>query len=119
MNTLTAALPVPAQAWFARTVYGSRFFSAIVSNMPGPEPQLSLVGAPLMDTFPLLPLAPGVPLAIGTLGWHGNLCTSIAADPALTGDADAFGAAVRDAIEALAVEPENPGAVRAADRARV
>jgi hypothetical protein len=119
MNTLTAALPVPAQAWFARTVYGSRFFSAIVSNMPGPEPQLSLVGAPLMDTFPLLPLAPGVPLAIGTLGWHGNLCTSIAADPALTGDADAFGAAVRDAIEALAVEPGNPGAVRAADRARV
>jgi hypothetical protein len=101
MTTLTAVLPVPLHAWFARTVYGSRFFSAIVSNMPGPEHQLALVGTPLIAAFPLLPLAPGVPLAVGALGWNGTLCTSVAADPALTPDADDFAAAVREAIQDL------------------
>jgi hypothetical protein len=101
MNRVIAVLPAALRAWFARTVYGRRFFSSIVSNMPGPEAQLSLVGAPLIRAFPLLPLAPGIPLAIGTLGWNGEFCVSIAADPALVPDADAFGDAMRAAVERL------------------
>lgn len=101
MNRLIAVLPARIRAWFARTVYGRRFFSAIVSNMPGPDAQLALVGARLIAAYPLLPLAPGVPLAIGTLGWNGQFCASIAADPALVGDADAFGEAMRAAVERL------------------
>lgn len=101
MSRLIAALPSAVRSWFARTVYGRRFFSAIVSNMPGPEAQLSLVGAPLIAAFPLLPLAPGVPLAIGTLGWNGTFCVGIAADPALVEDADAFGEAMLAAVVRL------------------
>lgn len=101
MNRLIAVMPARVRSWFARTVYGRRFFSAIVSNMPGPDRQLALVGAPLIAAFPLLPLAPGVPLAIGSLGWNGTLCTSIAADPALTGDAADFGAAMAAALDRL------------------
>ncbi len=104
MNRLMTLLPSRFRSWFARTVYGHRFFSAIVSNMPGPDQQLALVGAPLLAAFPLLPLAPGAPLAVGSLGWNGTMCTSVAVDPALSDDANAIAAAMRAAVGRLRTE---------------
>ena len=37
--------------------------------------------------MPILPLAPGVPLALGALSWHGTLGVGLATDPELL-DAD-------------------------------
>jgi hypothetical protein len=101
MQAAGELLPPVLHAAFARAFYGPRTFSAIVSNMPGPAEQLSLAGARIDAAFPLLPLAPDVPLAIGVLGWHGELCLGISADPALVPDADALGAAVSGAFDAL------------------
>jgi PAP2 superfamily protein/wax ester synthase-like acyl-CoA acyltransferase family protein/uncharacterized protein DUF1298 len=95
MRRVGAALPVPVHAWFARTVYGGRFFQAIVSNMPGVMGQLSLAGAPLAGVYPILPLAPRAPLAVGALGWDGVLSVGIVADPALIGDVQAFADAMK------------------------
>ncbi|MDQ7905769.1 phosphatase PAP2 family protein [Phytohabitans sp. ZYX-F-186] len=101
MGRLAGLLPTPAHAWFARTVYGARFFQAIVSNMPGPPIQLSLAGAPVVAAYPILPLAPGAPLAVGALGWHGSLCIGVSADPALVDDAERLAASVGAVIEEL------------------
>jgi hypothetical protein len=95
-------LPPPVHAWFARTVYGGRYFQAIVSNMPGPDGPLSLAGSPLRAAYPIVPLAPGSPLAVGALGWNGVLHIGISADPALLADAGAFGAAVLAVVDELA-----------------
>jgi hypothetical protein len=105
-------LPAPVPAWFARTVYGGRFFQAIVSNMPGPEQQLSLAGKPLQAVYPIVPLAPGSPLAVGALGWHGQLHLGITTDPALVRDADSFGAAVKAVIDDLRHAPSTSVAER-------
>jgi hypothetical protein len=86
MQSVGEILPWPVHRWFARTVYGGRFFHVIVSNMPGPDVQLTLAGAPLRQVYPLLPLADGAPLAAGALGWNGLLCVGIATDPALVDD---------------------------------
>jgi hypothetical protein len=80
-------LPEPAAAWFARTVYGARFLHLVVSNMPGPTQQLSLLGSPLRTIYPILPVAPGTPLALGALSWTGVLGLGLATDPALLGAA--------------------------------
>jgi hypothetical protein len=101
MGRLAGVLPAPAHAWFARTVYGARFFQAIVSNMPGPPVQLSLAGAPVLAVYPILPLAPGAPLAVGALGWHGALCLGIATDPALVDDADLLAASIGAVLDEL------------------
>jgi hypothetical protein len=101
MQAVGELMPVPVHGWFARTVYGGRYFHAIVSNMPGPDAQLHVAGVPIVGSFPLLPLAPGAPLAVGALGWHGQLCVGIATDPATIPDAEAFAAALRDALEQL------------------
>jgi hypothetical protein len=101
MQAVGELMPVPVHRWFARTVYGGRFFHAVVSNMPGPDAQLHVAGIPIVAAFPLLPLAPGAPLAVGALGWHGQLCVGIATDPAVIPDAEVFAAALRDTFEQL------------------
>ncbi|GAA5194754.1 hypothetical protein GCM10023322_59930 [Rugosimonospora acidiphila] len=101
MRTLGQLLPQPLHAWFARTVYGARFFQAIVSNMPGPNQPFRMAGAPMAAVYPILPLAPRAPLAIGALGWDGMLYLGISADPALVDDADLLGEAVRAVVEDL------------------
>ncbi|BCB76357.1 hypothetical protein GCM10022251_24430 [Phytohabitans flavus] len=101
MVRLAGLLPAPVHAWFARTVYGARFFQAIVSNMPGPPIQLSLAGVPIIGAHPILPLAPGTPLTVGALGWNGSLCIGISADPALLDDADELAASIGGVLDEL------------------
>jgi hypothetical protein len=101
MRRVGALMPVPLHGWFARTVYGGRFFQAIVSNMPGPTGQLSLAGGRLVGVYPILPLAPRAPLAVGALGWNGVLSVGIAADPALVPDLETLSAAMADVFAEL------------------
>jgi diacylglycerol O-acyltransferase / wax synthase len=90
MRSVMAVVPRPVHAWFARTVYGRRFFNGVVSNMPGPRALLSLAGAPMIAAYPILPLAPGTGFTVGALGWDDGLCLGICVDPeALGGKAGA------------------------------
>lgn len=81
MTTGLRLLPEAGVGWFAGTVYGRRFFQGILTNFPGPTGQLSIGGVPIDVVYPVLPLAPGAPIAVGALSWHGVLGTSVAADP--------------------------------------
>jgi uncharacterized protein DUF998/uncharacterized protein DUF1298 len=55
-------------------------FTAIVSNMPGPDVELRMATAPIKDVYPIVSLARGVPLGVGTLGWNGQLYLSVVTD---------------------------------------
>jgi len=114
MRRVGGLMPAPVHAWFARTVYGGRYFQAIVSNMPGPQSPLSLAGAPLVGVYPILPLAPRAPLAVGALGWDSAMFVGICADPALVPDAVALAAAVGAVFEELRLA--SGGGAAAADR---
>lgn len=100
MATGLRLVPEPAAAWFARTVYGSRFFHAVVSNMPGPTERLTMLGLGTEHVLPIVPVAPGATMSVGALAWTGRLGLGIATDPALV-DADAVAAAVPSALAAL------------------
>ncbi len=91
MSTGLRLLPEPALGRFARTVYGGRFFHAIVSNMAGPDRDLTFANTPIAQVFPILPSAPGVPLVAGVLSWRGVLGIGLSADPAML-DATEFAA---------------------------
>jgi hypothetical protein len=64
-------------------VYGRGTFGAILSCMPGPRARLTLGGPPVEAVYPMVPLAPGTAVAVGTLTWNGRLCVGIETDPAL------------------------------------
>jgi diacylglycerol O-acyltransferase / wax synthase len=105
MQTVGDLLPPPVHGWFARTVYGGRFFHAVMSNMPGPDAPLSLAGGPMRDVYPLLPLAPGAPLTVGALSWNGLFCLGIEADPVLVEDREALTKAITAVLSELAAAP--------------
>jgi hypothetical protein len=107
MATALRMLPEPAIGWFARTVYGGRFFHAIVSNMAGPDQSLTLADAPVAQVFPILPPAPGVPLVVGVLSWHGGLGIGLSTDPAVL-DVVGFAAVLPDVLSELTVAPRAP-----------
>nr|WP_308212583.1 WS/DGAT domain-containing protein [Actinomadura madurae] len=94
-------MPAPMHARFARMSYSGRFLQGTVSSLPGPDRQLWLAGAPLTAVYPIVPLAPGTPLAIAGLGVDRDLCFGLSVDPGLTDDADALMDAVRDVIDEL------------------
>ncbi|MCQ0012559.1 phosphatase PAP2 family protein [Actinomadura madurae] len=101
---LMGALPPPLHARAARGTYRGRFFGGIVSNMPGPPLPMSLAGAPLGDVHPILPLADGVPFAVGALSWNGSLHVSVTAEPRVLPEAARFPDALLRAFERLAAE---------------
>jgi hypothetical protein len=83
MATGLRMVPEPFAQWFARAVYGPRFLHAVVSNMPGPTVPMTFAGVPHHSTYPILPLVPGTPLAVGALSWSGVLGIGLATDPEL------------------------------------
>jgi len=95
-------LPEPCVGWFARAVYGGRFFHAIVSNMPGPATAsaLSMAGTRIDEVYPILPLAAGAPIALGALSWSGALGIGVATDPALV-DAELLATEMASALDEL------------------
>jgi hypothetical protein len=93
LKALGGLAPAPAFRAFARTVYGAPYFSAIVSNMPGPAESTAFLGRPLTAAFPLVPTAPGAPVALGALSWGPNMCLGLSVDPTF-GSADAVMSAI-------------------------
>jgi hypothetical protein len=93
-------MPAPVLSKFARTVYGYRFFQAIMSNMPGTVGTYRLAGAPITEVYPVVPLAPHVPPAVGSLSWGATMFLGVSVDRALI-DADGFTAAFRATLADL------------------
>ena len=80
---VAGALPGGWPRAFARTVYGRRFFGAAAAFLPGPRGARQLVGVPVRAVFPVLPLAPGAPIAVGATTSADQVCVGLHLDRAL------------------------------------
>lgn len=110
IESVNGALPPPAQRWFARVVYGKRFFAGIVSTMVGPTGAYRLAGGAVHWVHPVVPLAPGAPLAIGIIGWDRCLDIGITVDPTLGAGARGLASAVVAVIDELSRRSGETGA---------
>ncbi|HKS49896.1 MAG TPA: wax ester/triacylglycerol synthase domain-containing protein [Amycolatopsis sp.] len=103
MTTVAEMMPPAFHGWFARAVYGGKFFNGTVSNMPGAGWQVVALGEyPLITAYPIIPIAPGTPFVVGVLGWHGSFSMSVATDPACVDDAEEFAGEFRKVLDELA-----------------
>ncbi len=75
--------------------------NTIVTNIPGPQFPLYVVGAPLLGMYPVVPLLPGVGLGIALFSYDGKLCWGFNADYELVPDLRAFHDDVCVAFEQL------------------
>jgi diacylglycerol O-acyltransferase / wax synthase len=73
----------------------------IVTNIPGPQFPLYMVGAPLLGMYPVVPLLPGVGLGIALFSYDGKLCWGFNADYELVPDLRTFHDDVCVAFEQL------------------
>jgi hypothetical protein len=73
----------------------------IVTNVPGPQFPLYMVGAPLLGLYPVVPLLPGGGLGVALFSYDGKLCWGFHADYELVPDLAAFVADLTASFEEL------------------
>jgi WS/DGAT/MGAT family acyltransferase len=86
-------------AQLARLTARSRPFNVVITNVPGPQIQAYLLGAPLLDAYPLVPLYRNQALGIALFSYHGGLFWGLNADWDAVPD-------LHDLVEALATDFE-------------
>ena len=74
-------LPDPLRGVAARAVASPRLFNLTISNVPGPDFPLYMLGAELIEAHPVVPIAQGHALSIGIFSYLGRLHFGFYADP--------------------------------------
>ena len=95
-------LPDPLRGLAARAVASPRLFNLTISNVPGPDVPLYMLGAELIEAHPVVPIAQGHALSMGIFGYLGRLHFGFYADPHAFPEArelpDAFDSALRELL---------------------
>ena len=86
----------------ARLQARQRFFNLTVTNVPGPQFPLYLLGRRLRELYPLVPLAENTALGIAVMSYDGSVDFGLVSDYDALPDLDALATALDDAILELA-----------------
>jgi diacylglycerol O-acyltransferase / wax synthase len=86
----------------ARLSTRQRLFNLVVTNVPGPQFPLYLLGRRMLETFPMVPLAKNQALGVALLSYDGSINFGLVGDFDLLWDLDALANDVRDSLEELA-----------------
>jgi diacylglycerol O-acyltransferase / wax synthase len=117
MLELASYAPSPVQRVVSRIVASPRTFNVVVSNIPGPLEQLYMLGCPLREAYPIVPLAERHGLSIGFTTVAGGAFFGVYADCDSVPDperlADEVGSALDELIELAPVAAPRPEAAAA------
>jgi WS/DGAT/MGAT family acyltransferase len=86
----------------ARLQTVQRFFNLTVTNVPGPQFPLYLLGRPLCRLYPQVPLAENTALGIAIMSYNGRIDFGLLADYDVLPDLDDLAAGLEHAIAELA-----------------
>jgi WS/DGAT/MGAT family acyltransferase len=78
-----------------------RLFNVIITNVPGPQTTLYAGDAPMLSTYPVIPLAKGQALAIGLTSYDGGVYFGLNADRNAMPDLEVLGQCIVDALAEL------------------
>jgi diacylglycerol O-acyltransferase len=99
---LAAAAPSMLQRAMSRLVASPRTFNVVVSNIPGPQVPVWMLGCQLREAYPVVPLADRHALSIGFTSVDGGAFFGIYADRDAAPDAELLAADIGDALDELA-----------------
>jgi len=77
--------------------------NSIVTNVPGPQFPLYLIGAEMVEMYPSVPLLENMGLGIALMSYNGKLCWGFNADYGRVSDLPSFVKYTRNAFEKLAM----------------
>ena len=78
-----------------------RSYQLNITNVPGPQTPLYAAGAEMVSSYPVPPLLPGHPLAIGVTSYNGRVFYGITADRDQMPDADLLGTCITESLDEL------------------
>ena len=101
LTQLAGFAPPTVLAQASRLQSRQRFFNLVVTNVPGPQMELYVLGRPLVDVFPLAPLARRQALCIAIMSYHGKLNFGLLGDFDAMPDLEVLAQGISDSIEEL------------------
>src|SRR5215216_2157857 len=87
----------------SRLMARQRFFNLVVTNVPGPQFPLYLLGRRMLDPFPMVPLAKGQGIGVALLSYDGAINFGVVGDFDLLWDLDEFADDLAQSLAELAV----------------
>jgi diacylglycerol O-acyltransferase len=108
LTTLTGFAPPTIMAQAARLQARQRLFNLVVTNVPGPQMPLYMLGRELEALYPMVPLADNTALGIAIMSYNGQLNFGLTADYDALADVDVLAEELRSAIEELSAAAATP-----------
>jgi WS/DGAT/MGAT family acyltransferase len=85
----------------AQALYATRLFNLTITNVPGPQETLYVLGAPLREVYPLVPLAAEHAIGVAAFSYDGNVFLGAVVDRDGVPDLKVFLTAMRASVEEL------------------
>jgi diacylglycerol O-acyltransferase len=103
LTDLSGFAPSTIMDQASRLMARPRFFNLVVTNVPGPQFPLYLLGRKMLDPFPMVPLAKNQALGVALLSYDGAINFGVVGDYDLMWDLDDFADDLRESLAELAV----------------
>jgi hypothetical protein len=121
LTELADFAPTTIAAQASRLQSRQRWFNLVITNVPGPQFPLYLLGRRLLEMFPMVPLAKRQGVCVGLMSYDGSVCFGLTADYDAFGDLDDLAGDLEGALAELskaAPKPRKPRARRPAKARR-
>jgi WS/DGAT/MGAT family acyltransferase len=122
LTRLSGFAPPTIMAQAARLQARQRLFNLVVTNVPGPQHPLYVLGRELEAIYPMVPLAENTALGIAIMSYNGQLNFGLTADYDALADvetlADELHAAIDELVGAAGAQVGGPRARRTRSRLR-
>jgi diacylglycerol O-acyltransferase / wax synthase len=102
LTDLSGFAPPTIMDQASRLMARQRFFNLVVTNVPGPQYPLYLLGRRMLDPFPMVPLAKNQALGVALLSYDGRINFGLVGDYDLLWDLDEFAADLEESVTELA-----------------
>jgi diacylglycerol O-acyltransferase / wax synthase len=104
--------PPTLLAQAARINFSTRLFNLVVTNVPGPQIPIYILGRELQDVFPVGFLPPNQALFVAIMSYNGGINFGLLADYDAMDDVDVVASGIERAIAELAAVAEDAAAER-------
>ncbi len=102
LAALSGFAPPTIVAQAARLQAHQRFFNLVVTNVPGPQHPLYLLGREMLSIYPMVPLAENTALGVAVISYNGVVHFGLVGDYDALYDLDALAGDLHDALDELA-----------------
>jgi diacylglycerol O-acyltransferase len=108
LTKLTDFAPSTIASQAARLQPAQRFFNLVVTNVPGPQFPLYVLGRKMESIFPMVPLARRQALCVGIMSYNGQVNFGLIGDYDAMADLDSFALDLEAATEEIVATAPGP-----------